>query len=618
MKSFIWITIIIVCTDLHKSFGQPKSAIKERDSLMVLISTLTNDTLRVDALNTVSGAWMGTDPIQSLKYMEEALALAKKINSKPHIVGAMISLGYRYSVFGEPVKAIKVLQEAKRMTNDSNAIAVSNTFIGLVFQSQNDYENALKYEFLGYNHHKSAYLKGSRAKEIKEGYTGTTMGIGEIYLLMERMDSAFHFLQEGYKLMKEEKTNRYFVHHIPLLLGQAHLKNKDLGLAFTYIHEALQSAKKLEDGVGICESEAALAQYYDLTQRSDSMRFYALSALPRAQKLKRYESVRITSALLKKWYQHQDNLIKALYYNDIAIVAQDSLRNSDKIKQAQQLIFQEEQYLQNINTEKTANRNQLMLIGLLVGLCILGLLAYVFYLNFNRKQKENLLLSNEIKLQETTFQSKLAETEMTALRAQMNPHFIFNCLNSIKLYTLENNAIIAADYLTKFSKLIRLVLENSRSEKITLENELETIELYMEMEAMRFKDKIRFDIHLEDDLDTQFIEIPPLLVQPYVENAIWHGLMHKEEGGRIVLDVKTKGENLLQVVITDNGIGRKAAAELKSKSATKNKSFGLKMTSERIGLINQLYKSDTQVMIEDLTDAKGQAVGTKVVIEIPI
>jgi hypothetical protein len=134
---------------------------------------------------------------------------------------------------------------------------------------------------------------------------------------------------------------------------------------------------------------------------------------------------------------------------------------------------------------------------------------------------------------ETVFEQRLAETEMTALRAQMNPHFIFNCLNSIKLYTLENNSLMASEYLSKFSRLIRLVLENSRSEKITLETELETLRLYMDMEAMRFKDKVQYSIHIAENIDTQFVEMPPLLLQPYVENAIWHGLMHLEKGGKI-------------------------------------------------------------------------------------
>jgi LytS/YehU family sensor histidine kinase len=191
-------------------------------------------------------------------------------------------------------------------------------------------------------------------------------------------------------------------------------------------------------------------------------------------------------------------------------------------------------------------------------------------------------------------------------------------LNSIKLFTLQNNADAASNYLTKFSKLIRLVLENSRSEKVTLENELTMLQLYMEMEAMRFNEKLQFKINIDEEIDAHFINIPPLLLQPYIENAIWHGLMHKEEGGTVLLDLTMKNDNMLQVTITDDGIGRTAAAALKSKSATKNKSFGLKMTSERIDLINQLYKSDTQVRIEDLVDDKGEAAGTRVVIHISV
>ena len=160
-------------------------------------------------------------------------------------------------------------------------------------------------------------------------------------------------------------------------------------------------------------------------------------------------------------------------------------------------------------------------------------------------------------------------------------------------------------------------MENSRSERITLANELETLELYIQMEAMRFKDKVNYKLNVAEDIDTHYTEIPPLLLQPYVENAIWHGLMHKEDGGLIKVDVSME-ETALQVVITDNGIGRAAAAALKSKSATTHKSFGLKMTSERIELFNQLYQTHTKVQIEDLTDANGQATGTKVIVEIPI
>lgn len=234
-------------------------------------------------------------------------------------------------------------------------------------------------------------------------------------------------------------------------------------------------------------------------------------------------------------------------------------------------------------------------------------------------QKQNELIeAQKIKQLQTEFEHKISETEMTALRAQMNPHFIFNCLNSIKLYTLENDSATASEYLTKFSQLIRLVLENSRSEKVTLEKELQTLTLYIEMEAMRFKNKVRYAIDVANDIDVSYIEIPPLLIQPYVENAIWHGLMQKKEGGFIRIHISMAAYNLLHIEISDNGVGRKLAQEYRSKSVTTKKSFGLKMTSERMQLINQVYQTNTSVEIIDETDEKNNACGTKVIIEIPL
>ena len=226
--------------------------------------------------------------------------------------------------------------------------------------------------------------------------------------------------------------------------------------------------------------------------------------------------------------------------------------------------------------------------------------------------------AQKIKQIETAFERRIAETEMTALRAQMNPHFIFNCLNSIKLYTLENDSQTASEYLTIFSQLIRLVLENSRSEKVTLQKELETLRLYIELEAMRFKNKVKYLINISPETDQQYIEIPPLLLQPYVENAIWHGLMHKKEGGTICINVSLPQEHCLQIEISDDGVGRELAAEYKSKSATRQKSFGLKMTSERIDIIYQVYNIKADVQIIDLKNEMNNVTGTKVMIKIPV
>ncbi|MES2795857.1 MAG: histidine kinase [Bacteroidota bacterium] len=283
-----------------------------------------------------------------------------------------------------------------------------------------------------------------------------------------------------------------------------------------------------------------------------------------------------------------------------------------------------------------------LLFGLLIeGICFTFALSYQSKLVFLEKNKiqeiqaqqlalalENktnelnyqneIVEAQKIKQIETHFEKRIAQTEMTALRAQMNPHFIFNCLNSIKLYTLENDSQTASEYLTKFSQLIRLVLENSRSEKISLQKELETIVLYIELEAMRFKEKVKYKINLNPEIDLQYIEIPPLLIQPYVENAIWHGLMHKEEGGNITINILQPSEYLIIIEIEDDGIGREKALEYKSKTATKQKSFGMKMTSERLEAINYIYQNKTNVKILDLKDESGNAIGTKVIIEIQL
>jgi LytS/YehU family sensor histidine kinase len=200
----------------------------------------------------------------------------------------------------------------------------------------------------------------------------------------------------------------------------------------------------------------------------------------------------------------------------------------------------------------------------------------------------------------------------------MNPHFVFNCLNSVNRFILLNQPLVASQYLTKFARLIRLVLENSRSEMISLEKELETLGLYIEKEALRFADRFTYSIELDERTEANCIDIPPMLIQPYVENAIWHGLLHKKgTDGRLDIAVRLLGKDL-QVEITDNGVGRFVANLLKSKSASEHKSFGMRMTAERLQLLSKLYNRDIHARIEDLVQPDGTAAGTRVVLTVPV
>lgn len=215
------------------------------------------------------------------------------------------------------------------------------------------------------------------------------------------------------------------------------------------------------------------------------------------------------------------------------------------------------------------------------------------------------------------FERRLNNVEMTALRSQMNPHFIFNCLNSIDYYILKNETEKASDYLNRFSRLIRLILQNSRANYVNLRDELEALRLYIEMESLRFHEQFDYRINLSDGFEPSDVDIPPMLLQPYVENAIWHGLLHRATSGR--LEVFLSLENgYLFCTVEDNGIGRQAAQAMKSKSASRQKSMGVKITEDRIQLINRLYDTNARVKIIDLKDRRGRAAGTRVELSIPI
>ncbi len=216
----------------------------------------------------------------------------------------------------------------------------------------------------------------------------------------------------------------------------------------------------------------------------------------------------------------------------------------------------------------------------------------------------------------TEFNKQLAEVEMKALRAQMNPHFLFNSLNAIKFYVLKRSKEKAVHYLNDFSKLIRLVLHNSSQQTISLAQELEALNLYINIERMRFDEGFDYYFNIDKVIDPETIMVPPLIFQPYAENAIWHGLMHKTSGrGRLTLTIKKTGESIL-CTIEDNGIGRKKAKEAKSKTAQKNKSMGMTITKHRMDISKYLNNMIFDVSIHDLKDDNEAPLGTKVIIEI--
>lgn len=245
---------------------------------------------------------------------------------------------------------------------------------------------------------------------------------------------------------------------------------------------------------------------------------------------------------------------------------------------------------------------------LLTGATIL-LVVLFFIMFYQRKIKTEKEDKEETK-------KRIMQSELQALRAQMNPHFTFNTLSSIQNFINSKNSEEAVSYLSKFAKLMRSIMDNSKKPQILLKDELSALELYMQLEQLRLENKFDYKIIIEENVDINYEEIPPMLLQPYVENAIWHGITHKEGKGNITISIN-KNKHLLQCTINDNGIGRVASEKINSKKS-KHKSHGMSITKERLEILNAMHKSPLSVEIADILNEKKEIAGTSVKIFIPI
>jgi sensor histidine kinase YesM len=232
------------------------------------------------------------------------------------------------------------------------------------------------------------------------------------------------------------------------------------------------------------------------------------------------------------------------------------------------------------------------------------LLFYIIYSrikSISKKEKQQLQYEREV-----------MELEAQALRSQMNPHFIFNCLNSIKLLIQEDKKQEAITYLTTFSKLIRSQLNNNLKE-ISLGEELKTCRLYVQMEALRFGSRIGFEFTVEEPADIYSLMIPPLIIQPFIENAIWHGIIPRETGGKVTVTIIDKGDQV-QCIIDDNGIGREQSQQIKSESIAGHAPRGMQLTQNRMHLYNLMHQREGSIAITDKKDEHGKPCGTTVTI----
>ncbi len=242
--------------------------------------------------------------------------------------------------------------------------------------------------------------------------------------------------------------------------------------------------------------------------------------------------------------------------------------------------------------QESNKRKNWVIYSLIFGMLLTGLAAFLFYRSNQQQKLANNLLA------------------LKSLRSQMNPHFIFNALNSVNNYIAKSDERGANRYLSDFSTLMRAVLENSEEDFIPLSKELALLQLYMKLEHSRFPDKFDYQINVGESIDVEIFQIPPMLLQPYIENAIWHGLRYKEEKGFLHVHIESLGKNSIKIRIEDNGIGRKKSAALKTQNQKKQKSKGMGNISKRIAILNTMYKDKVDVRISDLLQ---EGTGTRVV-----
>ncbi len=245
---------------------------------------------------------------------------------------------------------------------------------------------------------------------------------------------------------------------------------------------------------------------------------------------------------------------------------------------------------------------------------IVFLIALLIYVGFRARVRQ--IRNREEK--KSALQNRIASFELNALRAQMNPHFVFNAINSVQYFITENDPDSSQRYLTKFAKLIRYVVDNSRLSYISVKAEIEALTLYLELESLRFGKRMTYSFEIGDEVDIEFVQIPSMIIQPYVENSIWHGIMHKEGAGEIKIKFSIV-DDMLNCVIEDDGVGREKSREIKmNKPHSTHKSVGMTNTRERLEIINQVSNTNVSVTITDLYSENNTACGTRVEFKVPV
>ncbi|WP_223034631.1 tetratricopeptide repeat-containing sensor histidine kinase [Hanstruepera marina] len=555
--------------ETYRNISNYQKAIESHKDAFEYAKNSNSIELEVRSLNMLGVVYRRMDAIRSaLDYHKEALDIAESQNNpsleiKYNIAVSQNSMGNIYLALKQYNLALdqfnKSLQIELEMDNKLG-LAINNQNIGYAKEKLGSLNEALSY------YEKS--LKYNNEINSKIGQVICYNSIGKVYIQKEAFKKSEAFIKDALKKALEI-NDQYYISTSYLNLGLLQLKQQDYNNAQINLNKALEISKNFNLKSTEIETYLYLSELYD--KIGDPEKAFTL-----------YKK----HVVLDETLTNERNL---QYVNDLIIKYESEKKNS----QIKALANENE-----IVKLKLAQNKRTLILSLLGG-CLA--LIILFVLNRQRQLKND---------------KKIVTLEQEMLRNQMNPHFIFNSLNSIKLYIINNEKENAVYYLNKFSKLIRKILVASNEKEISLEDELETMSLYINIENIRFSNAIDYNVIIDDSINPALIKVPSLIFQPFLENAIWHGLSSKAENKKISLHVKSDNPNYVTITITDNGIGRVASKKIKETKKLKRKSLGIQITRARLENFSKNYTYDYDLKINDLYES-GNAIGTQVVVNIP-
>lgn len=559
----------------------------------------------------------------ALNYYQQSLDLAKQANSEEGMGYAYYNIAVIHDYLGEFEESLRLFYLSlglREKLNNQYDISASLNSIAIMYNKMGDSDKALEY------HQKSLAIKQELGHSI--GQANSYLNIGNIYSKRLQIDEAIQYYMQALQL-QDEAGDKLGLSKSHQFLAEAYRKQNKWVLAQENYDKSLLLKKELEDQYGEANLLIGLATLYADQGRFSQAKTKLKQSLEVSEQIGAQELTKMAYQSLSTIYERSGDFKQALVFHQAYSSLQDSLFKTSMSEQIAEMNtkYESEKKEQTITAQNNEivfleqkqiyNRNfryALMLIGVL--LLITALVIFNRYRMKHRAERILRVKNEEIEQKNAEIEEINSELEKRMLRAQMDPHFVFNSLNSIQHFITINDKDSALKYLSKFSKLIRQVLENSVNQSVPIADEIKLLENYIQLEALRLDHKFDYAIDIDPNLDTLETEIPFLLIQPYVENSIVHGLRHLSGNGHLKVSLSKQAE-YLHCTVEDNGVGRNRSREIEQSKRVYT-SHGMPITAKRLELLNKGKVNKTTVSVQDLWGEQKQPIGTKVDIEIPL